>query len=246
MEFLLNRVYLTLMRRVSGPVYLGLGYHFDEFTNIDDERADRGESTPFTEYSGGYVTETLATGLSLDLLADTRDNQVNASDGFLLNWSFRDQLGSFGADAEWQEMWVEARMYPHLPSKSRNVLAFWLYGWFTFGDPPYLNLPANGWDTYGRGARGYLAGRIRGTSQFYGEAEYRWNISSDGLWGAVAFFNATSTTTSDGVFARADYAMGLGLRIKLNSQTRTNIAFDYAWGLEAGSSGLFLGLGEAF
>jgi len=245
MEFLLRRVYLTVMRRISGPVYVGVGYHFDEFDNIVDQRAEQGESTPFTDYSGGSLTRTLATGLSLHLLTDTRDNQVNASDGYLLNWEFRDELGGLGADAEWQEMWVEARMYPRVPSSGDNVLAFWLYGWFTFGQPPYLNLPSNGWDTYGRGARGYLAGRIRGTSQIYVESEYRWTISDDGLWGAVVFANATSTTNDDGVFATADYGVGAGLRVRLNKSAGTNITLDYGWGLNAGS-GLFLGLGEVF
>ena len=52
MAFVLNRLYLTAFHKVSGPVYLGIGFHNDEFGNIEDERAEGGESTPFTEYSG--------------------------------------------------------------------------------------------------------------------------------------------------------------------------------------------------
>jgi outer membrane protein assembly factor BamA len=245
MSFLLNRLYATVLRRVSGPVYLGLGYHFDQFSSIADQRADQGEATPFTDYSGGYPTKTRATGLSVDLLADTRDNQVNPGAGYLLNWSFRDYFEGMGSDSDWQELWVEARVYPHEPKHGRNVLAFWLYGWFTFGAAPYLNLPSNGWDTYGRGARGYLAGRIRGGDQIYVESEYRWTVSRDGLWGAVVFANGTATTTDSGTFGKMDAAVGTGLRIKLNKHTDTNISLDYGWGLEAGH-GFFLGLGEVF
>jgi len=36
-----------------------------------------------------------------------------------------------------------------------------MYGWMTFAPAPFLNLPSNGWDTYGRGARGCLDGRAR-------------------------------------------------------------------------------------
>jgi hypothetical protein len=32
----------------------------------------------------------------------------------------------------------------------------------TFGSPPYLELPAIGWDTYQRSGRGYPEGRVRG------------------------------------------------------------------------------------
>ena len=46
-------------------------------------------------------------------------------------------------------------------------------------------------------------------------------------------------------FGRVDPAGGVGLRIKLNKRSTTNITVDYAWGRE-GSNGLYLGTGEAF
>jgi hypothetical protein len=125
----------------------------------------------------------------------------------------------------------EMRVYPHVPRQSRNVLAFWLYSWMSFGRAPYLNLPANGWDTYGRGARGYLQGRIRGTSQIYVESEYRWSLTRDGLLGMVAFLNATGTTDEEsGTFGRTDWGGGVGLRIKLNKHANTNVTSTTAGG----------------
>ena len=246
MSFVLHRFYVTALRRVSGDVYLGIGVHFDEFNDIVDDRAEQGEQTPFTDYSGGLVSSNRATGLSINLLADTRDNLVNAKHGYYLNWSFRDYLADFGSDNNWQELWVEARVYPHLPKHSDNVLAFWMYGWLTFGHAPYLDLPSNGWDTYGRGARGYLAGKIRGAGQIYAESEYRFSLTSDGLWGAVVFLNGTSTVHPDtGIFSRLDLGGGAGIRMKFNKHTSTNLAIDYAWG-QAGSSGFFLGMTEVF
>jgi hypothetical protein len=245
MTFVLNRVYATALRRVSGPVYLGIGFHYDQFGNIVDERAEAGEPTPFAEYSGGLLSQTRAVGVSVNLLADTRDNLVNAKKGFYLSWSYRDYLKSLGSDQNWQEFWVEARVYPHVPPGSQNVLAFWLYGWMTFGSAPYLNLPSTGWDTYGRGSRGYLAGRIRGANQIYIESEYRWSLTRDGLWGAVVFVNGISTTDPDtGIFSRLDHGAGLGLRIKFNKHTSTNLGLDYGWG--RGDSGFFMGMTEVF
>ena len=247
MDFLLNRFYTTVLRRVSGPVYLGIGVHYDQFGDIVDKRAPEAGLTPFEEYSGGTPSETQAVGASLNVLADTRDNVVNPARGYYLSWSFRDYLEAFGSDEDWQELWIEARVYPHVPKQGPHVLAFWLYGWMSFGQPPYLNLPSNGWDTYGRGARGYLAGRIRAHDQIYFEAEYRRVLTRDGLWSAVVFANGTSSSQEDtnGTFGAPDGGIGVGIRLKFNKNTDTNLTVDYGWGHDA-SRGLFLGMTEVF
>ncbi|HEU4365321.1 MAG TPA: hypothetical protein VFT13_07630 [Candidatus Krumholzibacteria bacterium] len=246
MDFTLYRAYATIYRVASGPVFVGLGYHYDEFNEIVDQRAEQGDITPFTTYSGGALVQTVASGVSINVLGDTRDNLVNTSQGYYLSMSFRNYLKNLGSDTNWQEMWVEMRVYPHVPKRSKNVLAFWLYTWFSFGPAPYLNLPSNGWDTYGRGGRGYLQGRIRGADQVYLETEYRWALTRDGLWGAVAFVNLISTTNPETqVFGKADVGAGVGLRIKFNKRANTNLTIDHGWGRD-GSRGFFLGMSEAF
>lgn len=246
MTFVLGRAYATVFRRVRGPVFVGLGGHYDEFWNIVDKRAENGESTPFTEYSEGTPSSTRAVGLSFNVLADTRDNLVDPTSGYFLNWSMRNYTKAMASDQNWQEIWVEARVYPQVPTESDNILAFWMYGWMSFGRAPYLNLPSNGWDTYGRASRGYLAGRIRGANQWYFESEYRWSITRDGLFGAVLFVNGISTTSQETrTFGRIDPAAGVGLRVKFNKNTSTNLTLDYGWGRED-SSGLFMGMNEVF
>jgi hypothetical protein len=246
MDFLLYRTYLTIYRVASGPVFVGLGYRYDEFANIVDQDAVNGNPTPFSTYSGDGVTNTVASGVSVNVLGDTRDNLVNPKKGYFLSMSMTNFPKSMGSDSNWQEMWAEMRVYPHVPKRSGNVLAFWLYTWYSFGPAPYLNLPADGWDTYGRGARGYLQGRIRGVNQIYFETEYRMQLSRDGLWGAVAFVNVTNTTDPiSQTFAKGNVGLGAGLRIKFNKHSDTNLAIDHGWGQE-GSRGWFLGLGEAF
>jgi len=116
----------------------------------------------------------------------------------------------------------------------------------TFGPSPYLDLPANGWDTYGRGARGYIQGRIRGLDQVYTEFEYRAQLTPDGLLGAVFFLNMTVTTEGERrVFGQHDLGGGVGLRVKLNKRSHTNITLDHGWG-QQGSSGWFIGTTEVF
>jgi hypothetical protein len=246
MQFRLIRLYGTFYRRTKGAVYVGLGYHYDVFFDIVDERASAGGSTPFSDYSGPGVTRTRAAGVSLNLLGDTRDNLVNPMSGYYLSGSFRNYLPKLGSDRGWQEFWIDARLYPRLPQESHNILAFWLYSWLTFGPAPYLNLPTNGWDKYGRGARGYLQGRIRGANQLYFETEYRMELTRDGLLGAVAFLNGTVTTSPDTqTFGKANYGGGFGVRLKFNKNSNTNLALDRAWG-GANSKGWFMGMTEVF
>ncbi|HKW12913.1 MAG TPA: hypothetical protein VJS69_00355, partial [Candidatus Krumholzibacteria bacterium] len=187
MSFVLSRIYATLYRRTVGQVYIGAGYRYEQFAKIKDERANQGEETPFTTYSGGAVAKTVAAGFSANLLVDTRDNEVTPTRGAYLSTSWRDYLKSAGSDTDWTELWAELRLYSRLPHTDRNVLGLWLYGWGTTDKPPYLDLPSSGWDTFGRGARGYVHGRIRGQDQLYGEVEYRRTLTANGLLGAVAF-----------------------------------------------------------
>ncbi len=98
------------------------------------------------------------------------------------------------------------------------VLAFWTWGQFvTSGNVPYLALPSIGWDTYGRSGRGYVQGRFRGTNMVYGESEFRMPISRNGLFGAVAFINATTASnplTSQALFDSLAPGYGLGFESK--------------------------------
>jgi hypothetical protein len=80
----------------------------------------------------------------------------------------------------------------------------------------------------------------------YLEGEYRVTLSRDGLWGAAAFLNLLSTSDPvSGGFDRIDPAVGVGLRVRLNKRSATNITLDFGIGPE-GSKGVFLGTGEAF
>jgi hypothetical protein len=81
----------------------------------------------------------------------------------------------------------------------------------------------------------------------YGETEFRLPISRDGLFGAVAFLNATTASnpnTNQGLFAAIAPGYGLGLRINMNKKDRTNICIDYGRG--QASSGVYFNIRETF
>ena len=131
--------------------------------------------------------------------------------------------------------------------KKRHLLAFWSYGTFKLlGDVPYLALPSLGWDTYNRSGRGYIQGRYRGFDLVYMEAEYRFPLSSNGMWGGVAFLNNTLASAPDQkLFEKTAPGLGLGLRMKMDKRARINLTVDYGVGLDK-SSGIYFSMQETF
>ena len=67
----------------------------------------------------------------------------------------------------------------------------------------------------------------------YEEAEFRYRISRNGLFGGVVFANFTTASnpfTGQKVFNTVAPGYGFGLRIMMNKKDRTNIAIDYGRG----------------
>jgi len=114
------------------------------------------------------------------------------------------------------------------------------------GTPPYLDLPSIGWDNYSNTGRGYVPGRFTGNNLMYLESEYRFGITRNGLLGGVAFGNVESILPNlNSTIQKVMPGYGIGLRIKMNKYSNTNIAIDYGFGI-GGSHGLFFNLGEVF
>jgi outer membrane protein assembly factor BamA len=244
MDYQLIRFYETVYRAVARNVLVGVGYHLDHYFEIVDRNASQG-STPYFEYYGSRPDASLASGLSVNVLSDSRDNPITPSNGIYARGSLRMFPTWLGSDDTWQSFEGEFRAYPTVGA-AQNVLAFWGLLWFSMGKAPYLNLPAIGWDYNNRTGRGYAQGRIRATNLLYGEAEYRVRLSRDGFWGAVAFLNLTSASDpTTNALKSPNPGGGVGIRIKLNKHSNTNIGIDFAVGAE-GSKGVFFGTGEAF
>ena len=244
LEYQIIRLYQTLFRPVSGQLMAGFGYHYSNYFNIVDPKAEEGLPSPVVDYNDGrIVTQMVSSGLSLNMVFDNRDSPIYPTRGYYALGTFRVFPTWLGSDSEWQSFQTDFRTYNRM---GRGVFAVWATTWFTFGTPPYLELPAIGWDTYQRSGRGYPQGRVRGENQLYLEGEYRVSLSPDGFWGAAAFVNLLSTSDpTTRSFEKVNPGVGLGLRIKLNKRSTTNLTLDYAIGAE-GANGLFLGTGEAF
>ena len=189
-------------------------------------------------------------GISLNVVYDTRDNLVNPYSGIFANANFRYNLTMLGSDQNSSSLWLEFRSYIGLSKqRPRHLVAFWVFGNFvTGGTVPYLDLFSLGDDQRARSGRGYLQGRYRGAEFVYGQAEYRFPISPcSQILGGVVFVNACSASNQFPGVRLFDYvkpAVGAGLRIMVNKHFRTNINIDFAVGL--GSDGLYFSGQEAF
>jgi hypothetical protein len=245
MDYNYLQFYETVLRHITGNIYLGIGYIIDDHWNVTDKGNINGTVSDYSVY--GKETHSLASGLTLNGLLDSRDNGINPSKGAYLAFEYRDNYKWLGSYTGWRSLTIDLRKYIPFPEDSENVLALWNYEWITLsGRPAYLDLPSTQWDAYSATGRGYIQGRFRGADMVYFEGEYRYRITNNGLLGGVFFVNAESLSAAPGTRLQSfQPALGPGLRIKLNTLTKTNIAIDYGFGRE-GSNGLFIDVGEIF
>lgn len=234
----------SILFQVHPHIYIGAGYVLDYFWNV---RQVYDQQTPSDFQKYGSTPTSFSSGVTLNFMRDTRDNPINAYKGNYINFILAPRLQFLGSNTNWTSMLLEYRTYIRFPASSPNILALWSYNWLTLGGvPPYLMLPSTGWDKTFNTGRGYIQGRFRSNNMLDAEAEYRIQLTRNGLLGMVVFTNFESfSDINTWQFGSPAPAGGLGLRIKLNKYSRTNIAIDYGWGRQ-GSKGFFVNLGEAF
>ena len=264
MDMNLLRFRQNALRQVWGGLYVGPGLSFDRYYGIVDQRLDLSASPPVVTshyaYNSieGFGTKAYNTsGLSLNVLYDTRDSTINAYKGVYASLSYQWNPTWFGSSKDSSFLSAELRTYLGLSSSvPRNVLAFWVIAQGQVsGALPYLALPSIGWDAKNRTGRGWIQGRFRGTSEIYTEAEWRFRITDNGLLGGVVFANMSTftrpavsipgyTEAGESLFEHPRFAGGVGLRIMQNRQSRTNITLDLT--VADKTVGFYFGAGEAF
>jgi len=236
------RISQEVLYRLAYNVYGGIGYNLDYHYNIEELGAD-----PQYEQYNNESSKTISSGLVSRLKYDSRTNINNPQNAFYANVVYRDNFSFLGSDNNWQELQVEFRKYISISSHPSNTFAIWSWNEFTFGkNVPYFDLPSTGWDDYSNSGRGYIQGRFRGTDILYLEGEYRFNILNNGLLGGVVFLNGESVPNYPANnFTTVHPGEGLGLRIKMNKYSKTNLCIDYGFG-DGGSRGFFFNVGEVF
>jgi hypothetical protein len=227
------RFYQAVLKRVKPHLFAGLGYDLDYHFNIGP--GDTGVNLlKFTGYPYGLSGNSLSSGITFNLLFDTRNNNIQPFPGSFLNIVYRVNPGFLGNSNFWQSVFIDVRKYLPLNKaikpNQQNTLAFWSFLWWNLNNgPPYLDLPSTGWDEYNRSARGFDQNRYRGKSLYYFETEYRRDITNNGLFGFVVFLNINTVSGSGTMFTSWHPAAGTGLRIKFSKASNTNFGIDYAF-----------------
>jgi hypothetical protein len=232
------------LKNIGTNFYAGFGYQLDYHWNITEENVQPGRVTDFQKY--GFNKTSASSGFALNILYDSRKSSINPEGGsFYTNIILLQNSTLLGSNSNWNSATIDIRKYIKLPHN--NVLAFWSYNVFTLsGNPPYLDLPGTGTDTYNNTGRGYIEDRFIGKNMIDLEAELRYGITHNGLLGGVIFANAESLSElNTNKFEVISPALGAGLRIKFNKFSNTNICIDYGVGAD-GSHGFFGNLGEVF
>lgn len=258
-KFNFLRIHETYFKRVGvNKSYLGLGYHLDLHNKINDQILELDASPPTITSHYAYSTKygfnpekyTLS-GISANYLYDSRDNTVNPYKGMYALATLKFNPKWLGSSSSSSTLWTEFRKYFSVSeTRPRNIVGLWLYGNFELGGHlPYLDLPALGWDQFGRSGRAYPQGRFRGQSVLYGETEWRFPLQKDkDKLGGVVFLNAVSSINKDAdirMFEYINLGYGLGLRYMLNEASKTNLCLDFGFG-NYGSKGFYLSVNEAF
>ncbi|HEX3767838.1 MAG TPA: hypothetical protein VHT72_05640, partial [Puia sp.] len=231
------------LRKIKDNLYAGGGYQLDYHWSIQQVNPPV-QKTDYDIY--GFSTTSLSSGLAVDILYDSRKSSVNPAGGtFYANLSFLQNAVFLGSNSSWNSVLIDIRKYFRMPGN--NVLALWSYNVFTLsGNPPYLDLPGTGTDTYNNTGRGYIYDRFIGRKMVDLEIEYRYHITRNGLLGGVVFANAESLSElNNNRFEVISPAAGIGLRIKFNKFSNTNVGIDYGIGTH-GSRGFYGNLGEVF
>ena len=244
----------TASWKITGDFYIGPGVHIDSYTSIEDEKLDvaNGIFTNHYNYSikNGFSDKSYTVnGVSLNLLYDSRDNQINPNRGWYGNINYRVNPAIFKNQVPSAVLFSEFRYFlPLSKTNEQHVFGVWAYSQITTsGELPYLNLPAIGWDQRSRAGKGYVQGLLRGYSLAYLETEYRFPITCNQLISGTVFANFSSVSDKERdvkLFQYIQPAAGLGLRILIDKATRTNLVVNYAWGRD--SKAPYLNAGETF
>jgi len=238
------RFYETILKNIAPNWYAGLGYQLDYHWGITEKGLAVGIVSGYQKY--GFTNSSTSSGFVLTLLYDTRKNPINPEVGnSFASVQLLQNTTLLGANNNYTTLTLDARRYLKMPW--HTLLALWGYGVFTLdGKPPYLDLTGTGLDSYNNTSRGYQQGRYVSKNMLAIEAEWRFNLSKDGLFGGVVFANTTAVSEMlTNQFQKLAPGFGIGLRVRFNKFSKTNIAFDYGVGT-GGSRGYAGNIGEVF
>jgi len=217
-------------------LFLGAGLRFNYIYNVNAPLSE--EYLNITGYEGST-----STGVELAALYDSRNNILNAQNGwyFILTHGIYSRI--LGGSQNFQLTKFDLRHYIKLFPQKSDVLAFQLIGHFTHRNAPFGELALFGGD---RMLRGYREGRFVDRNLLAAQIEYRKTFANS-RWGYVLFAGAGDVAPEFDKFSLSEikYNVGLGLRFMIDKPERLNLRLD--WGKGQGSNNnIYFNIAESF
>jgi hypothetical protein len=237
------RVYQHALFKVANGLFVGPGFAIDHYYNIKETEIEN--TGHLDQYPVNNRGKSYTSGMMFTISYDLRKNQLNPKQGGYLLTTFRVNTPMLGSNYEQESLFIDGRKY--LPVGRNNFFCFRSFYWTVLnGTTPYLDLPAVAWaPASGIASRGIQTGRYRSNAMLYGEAEQRFQISSNGLFGAVVFANVTSVSEfNTQQFKYWHAGAGFGLRLKFNKYSDANLSLDLGFSENFWSA--WINLGEMF
>ncbi len=238
-EGLRIELYHELQKQVLPNLFAGVAVDFQGLTKIELAEYSSTFSDPNVVGAKGYSMF----GAGASLLFDNRKNVLNARGGEwyagIRNTVFFPVSGEVESFGNFQ---VDLRTYfAPVKRNDEHILGFQVFGEFNSGQPPFRMLSLLGGPYH---MRGYYEGRYRDRHYFTAQTEYRFPL----IWrlGLTVFGSVgeVSHDFSDLSLNNLKYAVGSGLRFKLDRKENINARFDFAW-TRMGPE-FYIAWGEAF
>lgn len=229
---------IILKRVFARYLFLGGGLRYNQVYNTEVEPNGLLDTNKPTGYNGST-----SAGFELAALYDSRDNILNATKGWYLEFTKGFYNTSLGSTHNFDLTRFDLRYFLTVSEKSKDVVAFQAIGHFTNGDVPLSEYALFGSEEI---MRGYIEGRYVEENLLATQVEYR-RTFKDSRFGFVAFLGAGDVFSSAKELKFKDIKLnyGVGLRFVLDKKEKLNIRFDYGAGNESDGN-LYLNIAEAF
>ncbi len=227
--------YMHIKKQLFDHFFTGLIYEFQNVFKI--------------EYLDGGIFDTLNftgkkpyanSGLGLSVSYDTRNKAFWPTKGFFFNSHVTRYNEGLGSHYDFTKMVIDVRLFQKIILN--HVLAFQLYNYSTYGEPPMRNYARFGGQD---NMRGFYQGRLRDRNMTTFIAEYRapiiWRLS------LVAFGGVGNVYSPQNPLSKNElrYSFGGGIRLSMLKKDNLNVRIDYGY-YSKYNSGLYFTLGECF
>lgn len=116
------RFYQVVSRLVAPNLFAGIGFRFDRYRHIIDDKTRAGDSSSSYQYDfsvlhGFHPDHYSVSGVCINFLYDDRDNEINAYTGYYLNVNYQVNSTTFGSSQNSQVLLIDGRAYYSLDGR---------------------------------------------------------------------------------------------------------------------------------